>query len=256
MIPKVFGSFRSLVAAALVAGATAFAPVGASAQDWSGQVTVYGWGAGVFGDYSPTPGQSLSFDKSLSEVLENLDAAFFLTGLARRGDLVLFGDLTYSKSSRTATLPPVTPLRPGTTISGEITMSSLTLAAGQRIDAGGGTTVDLMGGLRAWKLEGLLSTNAPNISFSSSKSFVDPIIAMRVHSPLSDRWSVLGYLDFGGFGVGSDFTWQAAVTANYQMRNNTYLSLGWRHLSVDYAEGNSTFKGGMSGPLVGLTWQF
>lgn len=240
----------SLVAGAFLAGAASLAPLSAAAEDWSSQVTLYGWGAGVSGDFTPLAGApTLSFDKSLSEVLKDLDGAFFITGLARRGDLVLFGDLTYSASSRSGIVTP-----PGIPASGKLTMKSLTLAAGQRFDAGGGTTVDVLGGLRAWDIDG--SITSPVVSVSPSTSFVDPIVALRVNSPLSDRWSVLSYVDIGGFGVGSDLTWQAAVTANYRARDNMYLSFGWRHLAVDYTKGGTTFDGAMSGPLVGLTFQF
>lgn len=240
----------SLVATFMFAGTALLSPLPAKSQDWSGQITLYGWGAGVSGDFTPfTGGPTLSFDKSLSDVLEDLDGAFFATAFARRGNLVLFGDMTYSASSRDGTVPPGLPAE------GEITMRSITLAAGQRFDAGSGTTIDVMGGLRAWDIDGAVSV-LPVISVSPSKSFVDPIVAVRVNTPLSDRWSVLGYADIGGFGIGSDLTWQAAVTANYRARDNLYLSLGWRHLAVDYSDGGTVFEGAMSGPLVGVTLQF
>jgi hypothetical protein len=99
--------------------------------------------AGDTGHFTPFTGApTLSFDASLREVLEDIDAAFFATAFARRGDFVVFGDLTFSSSSRDG----VTPLGRA---SGEVTMASLTLAAGQRFDAGGGNTVDIIGGLRA-----------------------------------------------------------------------------------------------------------
>lgn len=221
----------------------------AKSQDWSAQVTLYGWGAGVGGDFTPFTGApTLSFDKSLSEVLEDLDAAFFATGLARRGNLVFFGDLTYTSSSRSGLIPP------GIPATGEVTLKSITLAAGRRFDAGGGTTVDLLGGLRGWDIDGAITTPGPSIA--PSASFIDPILAVRVNTPLSDRWSVLSYADIGGFGAGSDFTWQAAVTANWQARDNLWLSVGWRHLAVDYSDGGTVFDGAMSGPLAGLTLQF
>lgn len=236
---------RAILAAAFCT--TLAGPV--AAQDWSGQVTLYGWGAGVGGDFTPFTGApTLSFDKSLSEVLEDLDAAFFATGLARRGNLVFFGDLTYTSSSRSGLVPP------GIPATGEITLKSLTLAAGRRFDAGGGTTVDLLGGLRGWDIDGAITTPGPSIA--PSASFIDPIIAVRVNTPLSDRWSVLSYADIGGFGAGSDFTWQAAVTANYQATDSLWLSFGWRHLAVDYSDGGTVFDGALSGPLVGVTLQF
>lgn len=237
----------SLGATALIAGIASFAPASVQAQDWSGQATLYGWGAGVTGDFTPFPGApTLSFDKSLSEVLEDLDGALFVTGLARRGDLVLFGDLTYTSSSRSG----LTPVGPA---SGEVTIRSLTLAAGQRFDVGGGTTLDVLGGLRAWSLDG--QVNSAVVSVAPRADFVDPILGLRINTPLSDRWALLGYFDVGG-GTGSDFTWQAAVTANYQATDNLYLSVGWRHLYLDYSDDGTVFEGAMTGPLVGATWRF
>lgn len=250
MIRRTFPAPAALTAAAAVAAALMLQPGSARAQDWTGQLTVYGWGAGFGGDLTPFSGApTLSFDKSLSEVLEDLDGAFFITGLARRGNLVLLGDFTYSSSSRAGLVPP------GIAASGEVTLRSLTLAAGQRFDAGT-TTVDLLGGIRAWRVDGLVSVPLAGISLAPEQSFVDPIVALRVNTPVAPRWNVLGYFDFGGFGVGSDLTWQAAVTANYQATDNLYLSAGWRHLHIDYEDGGTAFEGSMSGPLVGATWRF
>ncbi len=183
-------------------------------------------------------------------MLEDLDAAFFVTALARRGDLVLLGDLTYSAASREGLVPPGAPAR------GEVTMRSLTLAAGKRFDAGGGTAVDVLGGLRAWSVDGLVAVPAAAVSLAPGAEFVDPILALRVNTPLSDRWSLLGYADLGGFGLGSDFTWQLAVTANYQVSDRVFLSLGWRQLHLDYSDDGTEFDGSMGGPLVGATLTF
>jgi hypothetical protein len=243
----VVNALRALTAVALVLAATPQA----MANDWSGQVTLYGWGAGVSGDFTPFTGApTLSFDKSLSEVLEDSDGAFFATGLARRGDLVVFGDFTYSASSREGRVPP------GVPASGEVTIRSLTLAVGKRFDAGGGTTVDVLGGLRGWSLDGQVAVPLAGISLAPGEEFVDPIVAVRVNTPLADRWTLLGYADVGGFGVGSDVTWQVAVTANYQASERFFLSIGWRHLYLDYSDNGTIFKGAMSGPLLGATFTF
>lgn len=245
------GNTHSALFGAITAAALATAPAAAQAQDWTGQVTLYGWGAGVTGEFTPFTGaETISFDASLSEVLEDLDAAFFATAFARRGDFVLFGDFTYSSSSRDGVVPP------GVPASGEVTLTSLTFAAGQRFDAGGGTTVDAMGGFRGWSVDGLVSVPLAAVELAPEKTFVDPIVALRVNAPIATDWSVLGYFDVGGFGVGSEVTWQAAVTANYQATDNLYLSFGYRHLYLDYSDGGTEFEGAMSGPLIGATWRF
>jgi len=244
---------RSIAAAGLLCAATSLASSGVQAgpRDWSGQVTLYGWGAGVLGDFRPLPGAPrLSFDNSFSDVLEDLDAAFFMTTLARRGDLVLFSDLTYSSSSRSGRVPP------GIAASGKLTMRSATLAAGKRVQAGPQTTLDLLGGARFWSIDGLVSVPLVGLSVARKANFADPILALRTNTQLSPRWSLLAYLDAGGFGVGSDLTWQAAVTANYKVSDQVYLSVGWRHLYVDYSDNRADFDGSMTGPLIGATLRF
>lgn len=242
---------RAAVSTLAAAIAVALAPAPATAQDWSGQLTLYGWGAGFAGELTPFAGApTLSFDASLADVLEDLDAAFFATGLARRGDLVIFADLTYTSSSRDGLVPP------GVPASGEVTLRSLTLAAGQRLATAGGTTFDVMGGIRAWSVDGLVSVPLGGISVAPEQNFVDPILALRVNTPIAENWSLLGVFDVGGFGAGSELTWQAAVIANYQASENLFLSVGYRHLYLDYRDGGTAFEGSMSGPLLGVTWRF
>ncbi len=246
-----FARLTKPVQAALLTSVIAMAPVLAGAQDWSTQVTLYGWGSSVKGDFTPLTGApTLSFDKSLSEILEDLDGAFFITGLALRGDLVIFADYTYSASSREGLVPP------GIPAAGEVTLQSFTLAAGKRFDLVGGDSIDLLGGLRAWKVEGEVSVPLADVDISPEKTFADPIVAVRANAALSDRWSLIGYGDVGGFGVGSELTWQAAVTANYRATDNLFISAGWRELYLDYEDGGTKFDGSMAGPIIGATWTF
>jgi hypothetical protein len=240
---------RRAAAGAVLAGTAALMAAPSMADDWAGQITLYGWGAGVTGDFTPTTGTpTLSFDKSLSEVLEDLDGAFFATGLARRGNLVLFGDLTYTASSRSGIV------QGGIPASGEVTIQSVTLVGGRRFDAGSGGTLDVLAGFRAWSLDG--SVTSPIANLAPEQNFVDPIIAVRNVVPLSDRWSMLSYLDIGGFGAGSEFTWQGTVTANYQATDSFYISAGWRHLYLDYSDGGTEFEGAMTGPVIGASLRF
>lgn len=244
-------SYVSTVRAAILTVSALIAPLATSAQEWTGQITAYGWGAGVKGDFTPLDGApTLSFDKSLSEILEDLDGAVFLTGLARRGDVVVFGDYTYSASSRQGRVPP------GIPAAGELTMQSLTLAAGLRLTPADNGTIDVLAGLRSWKIDGSVSVPLAGVQIAPEQSFTDPIIGLRANAVLTDRWSVLGYGDVGGFGVGSELTWQAAVTVNYQATDKLFLSAGWRELYVDYAKGGTRFDGSMAGPVIGATFTF
>lgn len=246
---------KRLSGAVCVAGAVLMtaAPAAQSqaADSWRGQITLYGWGAGIGGDIRPrAAAPEISFDKSLSEVLEDLDSALFVTGFARRGDLVLLGDLSYSSSSRNGVVPPGAPAR------GKLEQRSITLAAGQRVMDTADASVDILGGIRAWDVEGSVAVPLAGVALSFDKTFIDPILAIRGNLRIAPQWSVIGSVDAGGLGIGSDVTYQIAVTANYQATESLYLSLGYRHLYIDYDSGGASIKANISGPLVGATLRF
>ncbi|MBC7133800.1 MAG: hypothetical protein H5U16_11945 [Roseovarius sp.] len=67
---------------------------------------------------------------------------------------------------------------------------------------------------------------------------------------------MIGYADIGGFGAGSDLTAQLLATVNWQARERLFLSVGYRHLHVDYDDGGAGFDGSFSGPILGLSLQF
>lgn len=60
----------------------------------------------------------------------------------------------------------------------------------------------------------------------------------------------------GGLDVGSKFTWQIHDSPNYQVKENIFVSVGYRHLSVDYRDGGKRLAFSESGPLVGTMFRF
>lgn len=220
-------------------------------RDWVWQVTPYVWATGIGGDITPFTGApTVKFDSSFGEVLKDLDAAFFISGLARRDRFVLLADLSYSRSSRDGIVPPGAPAK------GRLEQTSLTLAAGYRVVNDPGVAVDLLGGARLWKIKGAVDVPLAGVSASPSMSFADPIIAARVNVTLAPQWSAILYGDFGGFGVGSEQTSQFLATVNYQFNDRVFLSAGYRTLSVDYRSGGTRIDARMSGPIIGATWRF
>lgn len=237
----------------LLAGAALLAvpALSVNAAEWSGQITPYVWAAGVGGDITPFTGApGLSFDKSASEILRDLDGAFFLSGYARRDRLVLMGDLSWSSSSRSGAIPPGLPAE------AKLKQRSLTLLAGWRAVTNDDMSLDLLAGLRAWRIEGSVNVAGGMLSASPSKNFVDPIVAVRANFKLAPKWSSIFYADYGGFGSGSDSTSQILATVNYQAGDNLWLSAGYRQLNVDYQSGGTKFDVSMAGPLLGATWRF
>ncbi|MGC6400296.1 hypothetical protein ACNI3Q_06915 [Sphingomonas sp. FW199] len=215
------------------------------------QVTVYGWMAGATGEFRPFDGApTIGFDNSFDEVLEDLDAAFFANALIRRDRFVATADVSYAALSRDGRVPP------GVPASGKISQLAITGLAGVRVKDSDTISIDLLSGARLWNLDGLVSAPLVGVSAAPGKTFVDPVVATRINTPVAPRLSALIQADIGGFGLGSDFTYQVTGTLNYRASDRFFVSAGWRHLHLDYATGGTRFEGSQTGPLLGITHRF
>lgn len=226
-------------------------PLDAGAADgWRFQLTPYVWFSALEGDVRPFQGAPTAHvSKSFSELWHSLDAAAFVTGTARRDRFVLQADVSHARSSDSATLPIGLPVK------AKVRQTSATLTAGYTLTPSESSSIDLMAGLRSWNIRAELDA-APLLQAQSNSSFIDPVFAARWRQQLAPDWSTLVYADTGGFGIGSDATWQLLGTLNYRARDNLQLSLGYRHLSVDYRERGRRLDFSMGGPLLGVTYLF
>jgi hypothetical protein len=121
--------------------------------------------------------------------------------------------------------------------------------------------VELFGGVRYNDVSGEIVTGVPALgTLSRSEGWYDPIIGTRLWIPLKGSFSVLVRGDVGGFGVGSELTWQAGAYLRYTTASAVSLILGYRVLDIDYesGEGASRFVYDMmiKGPALGVAWQF
>lgn len=244
----------------IMAATLAFAAAPASAQHNgaaeeretnSAQITIYGWLAGATGEFRPFAGApTLEFDNSFGEVLGDLDAAFFASAQMRRDRFVAVTDVSYASLSREGLVPP------GIPASGKISQLAITALAGARVQDSDKVAVDVLAGARLWNLKGQVAVPLGGVSLAPGKTFIDPVIATRVNAPLAPRLSALVHADIGGFGVGSDFTYQVTGTLNYRAGRQFYVSAGWRHLHLNYKDAGTRFVGGQTGPIIGFTQRF
>lgn len=94
------------------------------------------------------------------------------------------------------------------------------------------------------------------ITVGGSREWIDPIVGLRGSWSLSDRMTVGFRGDIGGFGVSSDFTWQAYVGLGWKMTPRSTLALGYRGLGTDYSHGDFGSDTMTHGPLLGLQFTF
>ncbi len=87
-------------------------------------------------------------------------------------------------------------------------------------------------------------------------SWVDPLLGIRGTWNLSDKWNIRARGDIGGFGVGSDFSWHAILTAKYQLNETISFKIGYRYLDIDYDDNGFVYNMATSGIAAGVGFRF
>ncbi len=97
---------------------------------------------------------------------------------------------------------------------------------------------------------------AASADAAASRDWIDPFIGLRFGCHLSDALVMQIYGDIGGFGVGSELTWQAVAGLGWKVSKNTVLELGYRILDIDYDQDQFIFDMSMSGFATGVRYSF
>jgi len=117
-------------------------------------------------------------------------------------------------------------------------------------------------GARFWSLDAQLEVTGPGPGQEGQgdQTWVDPLVGARYIQPIGDAWRFVLRGDVGGFGVGSEFSWQGIARVDWQCSENFALNVGYRYVDVDYEDGSGTdefrYDVATSGPMVGLTFGF
>lgn len=103
----------------------------------------------------------------------------------------------------------------------------------------------------AKRLRQILSSEA-----SRTDDWWDPFIGLRARYNFTDRFYAAARGDIGGFGVGSDLTWQADAALGCQLTQRVFAEVGYRALSIDYDQDGLLFDVIMHGAQVtmGITF--
>jgi outer membrane autotransporter protein len=93
-------------------------------------------------------------------------------------------------------------------------------------------------------------------SFSLYENWFDPFIGIRGRYNLTKALYLTGEADVGGFGVGSEITWQVYSALGCQITRNIYSEVGYRYLYLDYDTTSFIFQGSYRGAQVTVGVRF
>jgi hypothetical protein len=117
---------------------------------------------------------------------------------------------------------------------------------------------DLKFGLRGLSMD--TDVQVGPLKADQKKEWVDPIIGLRWGWGFAERWTLKMTGDIGGFGVGSDLTWQGAGIIDWQPFKYVSFIGGYRAIYVDYESGSGSnlfkFDATMHGPLIGVNFRW
>jgi hypothetical protein len=114
-----------------------------------------------------------------------------------------------------------------------------------------GPAVDVYAGVRRSRIDVEFELK-PLVTLDGHESWVDPIVGARFLWELTDRWFAGIKFDMGGFGMGSDFTWNAQAGIGYRFTEHISLKGSYRYLSIDYDEDDFVYDTDMNGFQIGL----
>jgi hypothetical protein len=93
--------------------------------------------------------------------------------------------------------------------------------------------------------------------------WVDPFVGLRVRHQLAPGKELQFLGDVGGFGVGSDLTWQLFGGYSFDFavwQSTLHGVVGYRALAVDYSQDSGASKNKLDlilhGPVVGLSFRW
>ena len=260
-----------LIACSLLLGLVA-AP-GLHAQDspeqankWQFEITPYFLAAAMNGT-SGAAGVSADIDMDFDDILDNLDAGLMAAFEARKGPWIFAFDGVYFRLKDEPTKSWTGPLGK-VSVQGDVeatlTQQLYTGWVGYRV-IDNNFKLDLTGGLRHTIAENDLTivvNSSGNLfpggtrNLEGRQSWDDPIIGVRFMESFAQKWSVYGYGDVGGFGVGSDITYQLLAGIRWQISKLVSAKLAYRYLYQDYEDDGFVWDMSYQGPMLGIGFTF
>ena len=247
---------RNKLAVGLIVGALVAS--GAQAQVQKGleySITPFIWGMSLNGaiEMGAVGGE---VDASFSDILDSLDVTIPIHFEAKGPVWTLIAEINYAALSQD--------LGDKDGVGGELEIDMLIaeLLSGYKF----ANFAELIFGVRYVSLDNVLSLSlsGPGLpvlpgrsnKFEAGQDWVDPVVGIRYGGPLGRRWKFAIRADVGGFGLGSDLTWNIRGGFGVSVSDVTTLGFGWHTLDIDYDNNDFVYDMTQSGPELYFSFKF
>jgi hypothetical protein len=228
-----------------------------SQSDWHiTWVPSYLWLSGVSGNLG-VRGKAIPVSASFSDVFDKLNIGYMTAFDIRRKRVGLLTDFQYIDLSSDEISTPF-----GVLYSSAHTDSQQYILDPEVYARAIDTpkfSADGFAGIRYWHLRSNLDLRAgllPALHASDSRDWVDPVLGARFRLNLNKGLFVMLKGDGGGFGAGSQETWQIYTGVGKEFKQKFSTFLGYRRLSVNYRDVGFIYDTKMNGLLLGFAIRF
>ena len=285
----------AVAATAIVLMASALQPAvaeeAAPGDGWRFNAATYAWFTSVSGS-TTTRGQIIDVNAGFFDILNNSSsiAAFNAYFEANKGPVGFYADLVWSNLGFSKSAARYRNPLPGLNVNGVVnaqlnyTMTIVEMGGIYEVSRwshspGSFTAADALLGFRYWNnsvsanLDAMITANLYNLGFEQSQGiavaktgnlqWVDPVVGFRVRHQFTPSQTAFVRGDIGGFGLGSQFSWQAVAAYSYAWQfdgSQLAATLGYRALAANYTTGSGLDTRGIDlllhGPLIGFSIRF
>jgi hypothetical protein len=258
---------------------------------WRFNVALYGWAMSIGGNVT-VRNQTIDTNASFIDLVQKSDSLVGFMGYfeADKGRLGVYTDLVFAKlgfgAGQTNYRNPLPGLSISTTTNAALTYQLFIVEMGGVYELfrwpgtvqGSATALDGLLGFRYWNNTidasfdatatasvaslGLQRGFGLAVTTADTVQWVDPLVGLRLRHNFTPQQQIMVRGDVGGFGLGSQFTWQAVGVYSYSWQFTGYqiaALIGFRALGVSYsAPGNPAFgiNEVLYGPIIGASFRF
>ena len=211
------------------------------AQEWEYTLSPYLWTAGIDGEIE-VRGHKIDVDVGFDDILDAIEWGFLAALEARRDRTILLLDAIYIELGQSGNIGLAS-------ASVDVDQFILTAAVGRELE---GMPLSVFAGGRYIYIENTIKGRGPlGVRASKSENLVDPVLGARVSAPVSEKVLLSLTGDIGGFGVGTDFSWELMPLVDIKINERVSGKVGYRILDLDFSE-DIDFDAMMHGWVVGL----
>jgi hypothetical protein len=266
-------------------------PLPGDPDSWRVNLALYGWAMSVSGN-ATVRNQTLDTSASFLDLVQKSDTLLGFMGYveANKGPAGIYADLVFTRlgfgAGQVGYRNPIAGLQITTSASAALTYQLFIAEVGGLYELvrwpgaeGSSTAIDGLLGFRYWNNSIAATFDASaNVNFTNlhiERSFgiavarsdvvqwVDPVLGLRLRHRFIPNQEIFVRGDIGGFGLGSQFAWQAVAAYSYAWQFTGYqiaAVLGFRALGVNYISGSGVDTIGINevlyGPIIGASFRF